>query len=68
MSRGPSTGTRAALAAFAVVAAGIFMARTPGPANENYGYANWYLNHTNTEGRNAGSKPLPNAPEGAVKA
>jgi CubicO group peptidase (beta-lactamase class C family) len=36
----------------------IAMARTPGPANAEYGYANWYLN-TNR-------KPLPNAPETAV--
>jgi len=36
----------------------IQMARTPGPANGEYGYANWYLN-TNR-------KPLPNAPETAV--
>jgi CubicO group peptidase (beta-lactamase class C family) len=36
----------------------IEMARTPGPANVNYGYANWYLN---TE-----RKPLPAAPATAV--
>jgi len=36
----------------------IQMARTPGPANAEYGYANWYLN--------TGRKPLPNAPETAV--
>jgi CubicO group peptidase (beta-lactamase class C family) len=34
------------------------MARTPGPANKTYGFANWFLN---TE-----RKPLPNAPESAV--
>jgi CubicO group peptidase (beta-lactamase class C family) len=36
----------------------IEMARTPGPANAEYGFANWYLN-TNR-------KPLPSAPETAV--
>jgi CubicO group peptidase (beta-lactamase class C family) len=36
----------------------IQMARTPGPANNEYGFANWYLN--------TGRKPLPNAPETAV--
>jgi CubicO group peptidase (beta-lactamase class C family) len=37
----------------------IQMARTPGPDNKTYGYANWYLN---TE-----RKPLPSAPETAVR-
>jgi hypothetical protein len=37
----------------------IQMARTPGPANNTYGYANWYLN--------TGRKPLPSAPETAVR-
>ncbi len=36
----------------------IQMARTPGPANDGYGYANWYLN--------TGKKTLPSAPETAV--
>ena len=36
----------------------IAMARTPGPANENYGFMNWFLN-TNR-------KPIPNAPATAV--
>ncbi len=36
----------------------IAMARTPGPANEAYGFMNWFLN-TNR-------KPLPNAPATAV--
>jgi CubicO group peptidase (beta-lactamase class C family) len=36
----------------------IQMARTPGPANANYGYANWMLN--------TGKKSLPSAPESAV--
>jgi CubicO group peptidase (beta-lactamase class C family) len=36
----------------------IEMARTPGPANANYGFANWFLN-TN-------KKSLPSAPESAV--
>jgi len=35
------------------------MARTPGPDNNTYGYANWYLN--------TGRKPLPAAPETAVR-
>ena len=30
------------------------MARTPGPANATYGFANWFLN--------TGRKPLPDAP------
>ena len=34
------------------------MARTPGPANPTYGFANWFLN--------TGRKPLPSAPESAV--
>jgi CubicO group peptidase (beta-lactamase class C family) len=34
------------------------MARTPGPANEMYGYANWFLN--------TGKKALPAAPASAV--
>ena len=34
------------------------MARTPGPANANYGFANWFLN--------TARKPLPAAPESAV--
>jgi len=37
----------------------IQMARTPGSDNPNYGYANWYLN--------TGRKPLPAAPETAVR-
>jgi CubicO group peptidase (beta-lactamase class C family) len=37
----------------------IQMARTPGPDNQTYGYANWYLN--------TGRKPLPAAPESAVR-
>ena len=35
------------------------LARTPGPANPNYGFANWYLN--------SDRKPLPNAPASAVR-
>jgi CubicO group peptidase (beta-lactamase class C family) len=34
------------------------MARTPGSANAEYGYANWFLN--------TGRKPLPAAPESSV--
>jgi CubicO group peptidase (beta-lactamase class C family) len=36
----------------------IQMARTPGSANAEYGYANWFLN--------TGRKPLPAAPESSV--
>jgi len=36
----------------------IAMARTPGPANAEYGYANWFLN--------TARKPLPLAPESSV--
>ncbi len=41
----------------------IEMARTPGPANTTYGYANWYLNTPNAQGRRA----IPTAPESAVR-
>ncbi len=36
----------------------IKMARTPGPANQDYGFMNWFLN--------TGRKPLPSAPETSV--
>ncbi len=36
----------------------IELARTPGPANPNYGFANWYLN--------PGRKPMPAAPAASV--
>ena len=36
-----------------------YLARTPGSDNQTYGYANWYLN--------TGRKPLPAAPETAVR-
>jgi CubicO group peptidase (beta-lactamase class C family) len=36
----------------------IQMARTPGPANQEYGYMNWFLN--------TARKPLPSAPESSV--
>ena len=36
----------------------IAMARTPGPANAEYGYMNWFLN--------TGRKALPSAPESSV--
>ena len=36
----------------------IDMARTPGPANQTYGYMNWFLN--------TGRKPLPSAPASVV--
>jgi CubicO group peptidase (beta-lactamase class C family) len=42
----------------------IEMARTPGPANANYGFANWYLNHP--AGQN-NRKPVPTAPESSVR-
>jgi CubicO group peptidase (beta-lactamase class C family) len=41
----------------------IQMARTPGPANETYGYANWYLN---TVSKTNGRRALPDAPESVV--
>ncbi len=37
----------------------IQMAKTPGPANKDYGFANWYLN--------TDRKPLPAAPETVVR-
>jgi CubicO group peptidase (beta-lactamase class C family) len=37
----------------------IALARTPGPANPNYGFANWYLN--------TDRKALPSAPASAVR-
>jgi CubicO group peptidase (beta-lactamase class C family) len=37
----------------------IAMARTPGPANAEYGFMNWFLN--------TGRKPLPSAPESSVR-
>ena len=36
----------------------IEMARTPGPANRDYGFANWFLN--------TARKPMPSAPESSV--
>jgi CubicO group peptidase (beta-lactamase class C family) len=36
----------------------IAMARTPGPANDTYGFMNWFLN--------TGRKPLPSGPESSV--
>ena len=36
----------------------IEMARTPGPANQDYGFANWFLN--------TGKRALPSAPASAV--
>jgi CubicO group peptidase (beta-lactamase class C family) len=41
-----------------VPASWIEKARTPGPANAEYGYANWFLN--------TGKRALPSAPETAV--
>jgi len=37
----------------------IQMARTPGPANPEYGFGNWYLN--------PGRKPMPATPESSVR-
>ncbi len=37
----------------------IALARTPGPANPNYGFANWYLN--------TGRKPMPATPASSVR-
>lgn len=37
----------------------IQMARTPGPANDTYGYMNWFLN--------TGKRPLPSAPASSVR-
>jgi len=37
----------------------IQMARTPGPANNEYGFANWYLN--------TARKPMPSLPESSVR-
>jgi CubicO group peptidase (beta-lactamase class C family) len=37
----------------------IALARTPGPANANYGFANWYLN--------TGRKPMPATPATSVR-
>jgi CubicO group peptidase (beta-lactamase class C family) len=42
----------------------IGMARTPGPANANYGYANWYLNHPAGPGMR---QPVPTAPASSVR-
>jgi CubicO group peptidase (beta-lactamase class C family) len=39
----------------------IRLSKTPGPANKTYGFANFYLNTLNDQGRRA----MPNAPESA---
>lgn len=41
------------------IVAGMAMARTPGPANKYYGFANWYLNTDRAV--------VPNAPASAVR-
>lgn len=39
------------------------MAKTPGPANSNYGFMNWYLNTVNPA---TGRRPLPTSPPSSV--
>jgi CubicO group peptidase (beta-lactamase class C family) len=41
----------------------IAMAKTPGPANPNYGFMNWFLNIPNPK---TGQRPLPSTPAGSV--
>jgi CubicO group peptidase (beta-lactamase class C family) len=41
----------------------ISMAKSPGPANPNYGFMNWYLNTVNPS---AGARPLPAAAASSV--
>ena len=45
----------------------IAMAKTPGPANPQYGFCNWYLNNPQkrADGQD-GAVPLPSAPRSAV--
>lgn len=44
----------------------IEMARTPGPANPNYGFMNWYLNTARRGPDGQEHRPLPQAPASAV--
>jgi CubicO group peptidase (beta-lactamase class C family) len=46
-----------------VAASWIALARTPGPANPNYGFMNWFLNGPNPK---TGQRPLPSAPASSV--
>ena len=41
----------------------IAMAKSPGPANANYGFMNWYLNTPNPQ---TGQRPLASAPASSV--
>jgi CubicO group peptidase (beta-lactamase class C family) len=41
----------------------IAAAKTPGPANPNYGFMNWFLNIPNPK---TGQRPLPSTPAGSV--
>jgi CubicO group peptidase (beta-lactamase class C family) len=41
----------------------IALARTPGPANPNYGFMNWFLNGPNPK---TGQRPFPSAPASSV--
>jgi hypothetical protein len=43
------------------------MARTPGPANEGYGFCNWFLNNPATRADGTeGALPFPSAPRSSV--
>ncbi|MBK8974760.1 MAG: serine hydrolase [Planctomycetes bacterium] len=44
----------------------IGMARSPGPANPNYGYMNWFLNTARRAPDGTEHRPLPQAPASAV--
>ena len=45
----------------------IAMAKTPGPANAQYGFCNWYLNNPQqTADGQSGALPFPSAPRSAV--
>jgi CubicO group peptidase (beta-lactamase class C family) len=45
----------------------IGMARTPGPANEGYGFCNWFLNNPDKRADGSeGALPLPSTPRSSV--
>jgi hypothetical protein len=45
----------------------IAMARTPGPANEGYGFCNWFLNNPAKRADGSeGALPLPSTPRSSV--
>jgi CubicO group peptidase (beta-lactamase class C family) len=45
----------------------IAMAKTPGPANAQYGFCNWYLNNPQTSAAGTpGALPFPSAPRSAI--